>query len=271
MSSDTKTRVLTASWLLPATLLSIFFLPDLYFSLLIGLVLLFATKEWSGLNSFDKTKTVFFALFCIGLYLSVLFLFSEVNTVVLMIGVILWLLLPIWLYKYEIAKVNNKPNAFTVFVVGLPVLVCGFYSIAYIRNMFGSDWLLLLLLIIWIADSAAYFCGRKWGTKKLAPRLSPGKSWEGVFSAIVFSTIFIFVSMYWFEVQHQDKLVFFLMGIAIIIFSVIGDLFESMIKRLNNKKDSGTILPGHGGILDRIDSLLSTAPIFALGLFYLHG
>lgn len=270
MSNDTTTRVITAAWLLPATLLSIFFLPNIYFNLLIGLVLVFAAKEWSQLNSINTVQSIFFIIISLTLYLLVLFVFPEIKISVLVVGSFLWFLLPIWLYKYETTEVNYKPSIFLVFIIGLLLLVCGFCSIVFIRNSMGSEWLLLLLLIIWIADSSAYFCGRKWGRKKLAPRLSPGKSWEGVIGAIVFCTLFIMLSMYWFDIQGTESMIFFLIGISIIIFSIVGDLFESMIKRLNNKKDSGTILPGHGGILDRVDSLLSTAPIFALGFLFIQ-
>jgi phosphatidate cytidylyltransferase len=132
----------------------------------------------------------------------------------------------------------------------------------------GADpWLLLALLAtIWIADSAAYFAGKNFGKHKLAPTISPGKTWEGVWGAMLAVTLFGIILYFTFDVQ---TLAIFPALWIITVFGVIGDLFESMIKRQANIKDSGDMLPGHGGILDRIDGIIPSLPI-AIFMIYIY-
>jgi phosphatidate cytidylyltransferase len=129
----------------------------------------------------------------------------------------------------------------------------------------GPYILLFLLVLIWIADSGAYFTGMRWGKRKLAPIISPGKSWEGVLGGLFGALLCgVFLALY-----YQDKSgALWLIPISLITvaMSVVGDLFESTLKRRMDVKDSGSLLPGHGGVLDRIDSLIAAAPVFVLGL-----
>jgi phosphatidate cytidylyltransferase len=113
----------------------------------------------------------------------------------------------------------------------------------------------------------AYFGGRKWGKRKLAPAVSPGKSWEGVASGAVFSTAYAFGATQVFGLPGNQWLLFIVLSLVTVLFSVLGDLTESMFKRHAGIKDSGAILPGHGGVLDRIDSLTAAAPVFVVGLW----
>ena len=123
-------------------------------------------------------------------------------------------------------------------------------------------WLLGVMAMVWVADISAYFVGRLFGKNKLAPTISPGKTWEGVAGALVGVLIYVVWVMYTSGMsQYYLLLVFAVAGVAL---SVLGDLFESAIKRLAGVKDSGTLLPGHGGLLDRIDALTSTLPLAAL-------
>ena len=266
MSSATTTRAITALCLLPLILGAIFYLPDFYFNVFLGMVLLLAAKEWGVVNQFSNLRVVLFIV-CALLVFTLMLIFEIKHSVgFILLGVLVWLFLPYWLYQYEKTTSMKIPNFYVLFILGILVLSSGLYSLVYIRSILNAEWLLALLLIIWIADTAAYFCGRKWGKNKLAPRLSPGKTLEGVIGGIVFCMLFIFACMSWFEIKGANISIFIITALLVVLFSIIGDLFESMVKRLNNKKDSGTILPGHGGILDRIDSLLSSAPFFALGI-----
>jgi phosphatidate cytidylyltransferase len=123
-------------------------------------------------------------------------------------------------------------------------------------------WLLGVMAMVWVADIAAYFSGRKFGKNKLAPSISPGKTWEGVAGAMLGVLVYVILVMNISGMTQRYSLVVFAMaGVAL---SVMGDLFESAIKRQAGVKDSGTLLPGHGGLLDRIDALTSTLPIAAL-------
>ena len=127
-----------------------------------------------------------------------------------------------------------------------------------------------LFLLVWGADSGAYFVGRKFGKKKLAPNVSPNKSVEGLYGGILTSMVIVVaVASLYLDMTWPELCLFLILSVITVFSSVLGDLFESMIKRRAGIKDSGRILPGHGGVLDRIDSLLAAAPIFATGIYVL--
>jgi phosphatidate cytidylyltransferase len=134
----------------------------------------------------------------------------------------------------------------------------------------GRYYLLFLLVLVWVADSAAYFSGRLWGTNKLAPRISPGKTWEGVWGALIAGLVLGVLGVILFGVQGSRWVAFVALCAATVAFSILGDLAESAFKRQSGLKDSGQLLPGHGGILDRVDSLTAAAPVFMLGLWSLE-
>lgn len=128
-----------------------------------------------------------------------------------------------------------------------------------------------MFILVWCADSGAYFVGRKFGKTKMAPNVSPNKTMQGLYGGLTVGMgVALFISMYWLKYTGSVLLVFMLLSAMTIMASVLGDLFESMLKRRAGIKDSGTVLPGHGGVLDRIDSLLSATPIFALGYLLLQ-
>jgi phosphatidate cytidylyltransferase len=133
----------------------------------------------------------------------------------------------------------------------------------------GPALLLFLMVLIWVVDSAAYFSGKRWGRVKLAPFISPGKTREGLYGALVGMVIFSLVLWYWGGMGRVGWFAILLLCMTTGLFSVVGDLFESLLKRQRGVKDSGHLLPGHGGVLDRIDSLTAASPIFLFGLMLL--
>ncbi|MDH5231723.1 MAG: phosphatidate cytidylyltransferase, partial [Gammaproteobacteria bacterium] len=121
----------------------------------------------------------------------------------------------------------------------------------------------------WGADTGAYFAGRRFGKHKLAPKVSPGKTWEGVAGASVVTIVVAIGSLYWLQIESAYTLYFILLCIVTMVVSILGDLYESLYKRRAQIKDSGAIFPGHGGVLDRIDSMTAAAPMFSIGLLLL--
>ena len=130
----------------------------------------------------------------------------------------------------------------------------------------GAELLLYLMVIVWGAESGAYMAGRLWGRTRLVAQISPGKTWEGCYGAIAATLLISGAGVWWFGFKGTMVVGFVLLSVATVLFSIVGDLWESLLKRRRGVKDSGQILPGHGGILDRIDSLTAAAPVFCLGM-----
>jgi phosphatidate cytidylyltransferase len=153
-------------------------------------------------------------------------------------------------------------------IVGLLVLIAPWVALVVLRQTVpaGPQLVLFLLLLIWIADSAAYFVGRRWGRAKLAPILSPGKTRAGVYGALVFACVGGLLLGLTLSPGVPGTLLAALACAMTVVVSIVGDLYESLLKRRRGVKDSGQLLPGHGGVLDRIDSLTAAAPVFTLGI-----
>lgn len=156
------------------------------------------------------------------------------------------------------------------FITGLLVLIPAWTGLVWIHQLDRGPYLVLsLLILIWIADSSAYFAGRRWGRHKLAPAVSPGKTREGAYGALAGGLCWGVTLAFWYAPTGGLGIGLVLLCLVTVLASIIGDLYESLIKRERGLKDSGALLPGHGGILDRIDSLTAAAPVFALGLYVL--
>jgi phosphatidate cytidylyltransferase len=175
------------------------------------------------------------------------------------------------LYQRSAGRRPGTPGVLALRLVGLAVLVPPWLALVAVHGS-GSlgPWLMLFLLVlIWTADSGAYFAGRRFGRRKLAVHVSPGKSIEGVLGALLLGGLFALACGHALGYAGAALAAFVLLGIATVLVSVLGDLFESLIKRYRAVKDSGGLLPGHGGVLDRVDSLTAAAPFFAVGLAWL--
>ena len=156
---------------------------------------------------------------------------------------------------------------------GLPVLIPTWFSVVSLHsgNREGALLVLFLLVLIWVADIAAFYSGRRWGSTRLSSRVSPAKSWEGVLGAIVATALVASVFSYWSGFGENRPFIFLLICMLSVSFSILGDLFESLMKRTSNRKDSGNSIPGHGGVLDRIDSLTAAGPVFITGYLFFRG
>jgi len=195
---------------------------------------------------------------------------------IVVLGVLWWLLALLWLKHYHFsAEVLGKARAAKL-VAATAAIIPAWCALAVIHSSQprGPGWLLLVLLIVWAADSGAYFTGRKFGGqwfggRKLAPRISPNKTLEGVSGGVALAMLVALLGA-WLIGAPASKFPAIAGAAAItVLFCVAGDLFESLLKRHAGMKDSGSLIPGHGGVLDRVDSVLAALPVFALGKIWL--
>lgn len=265
-------RFVTALVLIPIMLGGIYFLPVWGFALFMGVIALFGGWEWASLSGYDRpTEKVAFlvvlSVFCVLLvYINDV---SEFNTLVLlMLSGLGWLIGFAGVVLYPTAK-HLWAARWRRAAMGLFVLGSMWGGFVWVVAVDPSRFLItLLLLLIWSADIGAYFVGQKYGKTKLAPEVSPGKSWEGALGGSVFTLIAVFPLLAlgldlkaW---AVLDYLLYVLFCLLVVAWSIIGDLVESMVKRERGFKDSGHLLPGHGGIMDRIDSMCAAAPVFVI-------
>lgn len=267
-----KLRILTSIIFAPLVILAIFKLPDYYFTLFIGSVFVIASWEWARLIGLKTVVSqaiyIIFILFMmiIGLY----FVVPNYNLLLLILGMafIVWLMMFYYVLGY--AGMTYPKLSFKVRhgLMGILIIIVPFIALIVLRNgeKYGPGYLFGLLLLLWVADSAAYFAGKKWGKTKLAMRVSPGKSWEGVWGALIATSVYTILVIFKNGYPTVQAFAIVVLSMATVLFSVLGDLLESRYKREADRKDSSSILPGHGGILDRIDSLTAAAPIFLLCL-----
>lgn len=262
-----KVRILTASILGTALLICLFLLPAPWTVVVFGLVFTLAAWEWGGFGSLRSRSARFAYTVAMGAVLAFSWLWSASSShllVLLCAACVWWAIAFAWLV---VAPEGHQP-AVALFC-GVPVLVPAFIALARIivaaRGFArGPEMVLWMLLLVFAADIGAYFAGRSLGRHKLAPRVSPGKTWEGAIGGLAAVAVVALIGTLHFGLPAVIGVAF---GCAIGVFSVVGDLTESMFKRGAGLKDSGSVLPGHGGILDRIDSVTAAAPLYALGLF----
>lgn len=260
-----KQRVVTALVLAPIVIAGIFLLADLYFALFVGLFIVVGGWEFANLCGFAPMQRVLYA----GLILLVMFgaYFLDYE-LLLWIGFCWWCIAFVLVISYP-AGVQYWGGIWQRSCIGFFMLVPAWISLVQLKTYEKSNFLILLLMfLIWGADVGAYFAGRAFGQKKLAPRVSPGKSWAGVYGGLATSAIVVLLAMWWQNptLSAGQWLLFFCLCMLVVVVSVLGDLTESMFKRHRGVKDSSGLLPGHGGILDRIDSLLAAGPVYALSL-----
>ncbi|WP_455200715.1 phosphatidate cytidylyltransferase [Kaarinaea lacus] len=265
-----KLRLITAAVLIPVVVGSVLWLTHTQFAIFFALFAVVGGWEWSRFLRLQHplVRASYAAVVMAAILFSWFYVVgnSQLVLTVLMTGLAWWvcaLILVIMYPRCDRIRTNRTLGAF----IGLLVIVPCWVAIVELRNNFeqGPYLVLFLVALIAVADSSAYFGGKKWGANKLAPQVSPGKTWEGVISGLVSVGIFSLTGAYFFEFLNRDWksiVAFMVVCILTAVISVLGDLSESMFKRQVGLKDSGKILPGHGGVLDRVDSLTAAAPLF---------
>lgn len=268
-----KLRVITAVVLLVLLLLALFALPAFGWTVLVVAVVVLGASEWSRLSGFAGGRANAFWVLTLAMMLGLAWFDARhtieqqtfLHVAVYAASALLWLIaVPAWLIAgWKVA------NPYLMALVGWAVLIPTGLAMIDLRSFDPAPWILIFLIgLVAAADISAYFAGRKFGKNKLAPSISPGKTWEGVAGAMVGVSFYV-VLVWSFSPYFSQREVLPLLLFASwwwVVLAIIGDLFESAIKRQAGVKDSGALLPGHGGLLDRIDALTSTLPLAALSI-----
>ncbi len=270
-----RTRVITALVLLVLFLTALFWLPPRAWAAFAGVLVIPAAWEWGKLIKLRHTACGLYVVLVAAACVSLIAMEQgdarigqvRIQTAVYLVAGLFWMVVvPLWLWRSWLPRSRWLGAA-----TGLVVLVPTWLALVELRNL--GPWLLLLLMsVAWISDSAAYFAGRRFGRRKLAPSISPGKTWEGVTGAALAVSAYAALWSYAWQLYfpHALKSMHFgAFGMLLFLWlltaiGIYGDLFESAIKRQAGVKDSGVLLPGHGGVLDRIDALTAVLPVAAL-------
>ncbi|WP_373820005.1 phosphatidate cytidylyltransferase [Glaesserella sp.] len=286
-----KERVLSAIILIALALVALFWLSPLPFTIVLAAIIVLAMWEWAQFAGFKRpiaraivafaaTCLLFFPIVAGTSYIQAARFLTNETTPFLFVGCIWWIVA-----FYLVITYPNSANIWTKsvsakFIFGfctlvpflLGTLALRFYQYNIDQHQ-GTYLLLYVFLLVWGADSGAYFVGRAFGKHKLAPKVSPGKSWEGAIGGVLTSGIIAFIFLQIAPINVFGKelatVPFIILSIITVAISILGDLSESMFKRQAGIKDSSNLIPGHGGILDRIDSLTAAVPVFATGFFFI--
>lgn len=270
-----KQRIITAVVIVAALLAAMAYLSAGQLSLLFAGIVLVAAWEWADLSDLRPQVARLAYVLAIGaLIASVYALLGDVASwsaaalqELFVAACVWWAVALLWVKGYPVSAGlwGSRPVRI---VMGVAVLLPTWLALSYLRNLPNGAWLLLMLVaLVAIADIGAYFFGRRFGKAKLAPAVSPGKSWAGFWGGLACSVSFMAALWYFWPGGMPVSLPAMLVLAAITsLASVLGDLLESMVKRHRGIKDSSQLLPGHGGVMDRVDSLTAASPVFALGL-----
>ena len=253
-----KQRIVTAIIALAVLGIVLFVVPELVTRVTIGLLILAGAWEWSGFFDGAGLAVRLSYVILIGAVLVGMSIIAATHVEsILLAGLVWWFMALIWTFFYP-----TRIPAAVRWLCGILVLV-PLYAALMLLYRADPTILLFALLIVWVADSGAYFAGKAMGRVKLAPQISPGKTWEGVIGGLFAVVLLTLARSLWVD---TDLSVFVPFCLAVASLSIVGDLTVSMFKRTAGVKDSGMLFPGHGGALDRIDSVAAAAPLFALGL-----
>ncbi|NCF81680.1 MAG: phosphatidate cytidylyltransferase [Proteobacteria bacterium] len=275
MTSSLAKRVLTGVILAAVVATATLILPSLWFALLIAAFSLVGAWEWAGLAGWPSTgqRLAYGGASVLVLLATAWLVASEAGVwAVLLAGLVWWLVALAWVVRFQQGlPVDALNHPLVRLLAGWLVLAPAWGAVVYLHGVAESGpWLVLYLVFMnSTADSAAYFVGKRFGSRQLASNVSPGKSLEGLAGGLLaVASLAIVVAL---VADFVRPLGFVVLSLITALVSILGDLTESVVKRRAGLKDSGSIVPGHGGILDRIDSITAAAPIFVLGCLWQGG
>jgi phosphatidate cytidylyltransferase len=269
--ADLLPRLATAVGLIVLVLAALRWLPTPALAVVFGVFAAIGMWEWTQLAGINRlpwrvvivaaTVLTMWVIYRRGVDASMSHLF--------IINALWWLAAAVLVWRYQCSGIAPPAGRVWRTLAGWAMILPAWTAMVVLQQRAGFGGVLTLLLVIWAADSAAYLIGRKLGRRRLASRVSPGKSWEGLAAGMLGAAVVGALCAPW--LGFHGRLIFVVLVEVVVLVSVLGDLTESLFKRISGLKDSGSLLPGHGGVLDRIDSLLAAVPVFLIGYECLGG
>lgn len=267
-----KQRIITALLITPLAVAMILLLPSTIFGVVIAGLCLLASWEWTrmaGLRS-RPLRAILLALCAVALLLLWCYADAPAGWITIVAGCLWWFVAFAWLKHFSFGAAPTRENITIKLIAGVLAILPAWTAMMQLHRSQDAPhawhtWALYALVLVWSADSFAYLAGRQWGKVKLAPNISPGKTIAGVYGALAGSSVIALIGGWLLGVRGLSLLGLLILALIVVLFSVVGDLFESLIKRHSNVKDSGTLFPGHGGAFDRLDGVFAALPFFALG------
>ncbi len=261
-----KYRILTATVLLLIIFSMIWLLKSPWFGIWIAVFFLLSAYEWGGLVGL-KPQICYSYVLCVAFSLYLAYFLSPLY--LLTLALVLWLWAAAAIYTYQIHRGVLGFQIFWIKTICGVIMLAACWKASVLLQSASPWWLLMSYCICWLSDTGAFFAGRRWGKRALADKISPKKTWEGFWGGVVLTVFVINLVALALHMALWQRILLIPMVTISALFAVVGDLFVSLLKRQAGLKDSGRLLPGHGGILDRVDSSISSVPIFALGFLLL--
>ena len=270
-----RTRILTGLVLAPTAVAGLLWLPTEWLALVAAVLLLAGLWEWTRLTGLSDPMPRLGYITANALMIAALAWAAGPNLFALkaaaLLGVAWWVLALAWLWRFEFGQADRGRFRILKLLAGSLAAVPAWAALVWLHQLpgHGPRWALFAVMLVWAADSGAYFVGVRMGKHKMAPRISPNKSWEGFWGGLAGASLVAVFAVKPLGLGWDDLPVLVFLTIVAAMMSVAGDLFESLLKRHSGHKDSGRLLPGHGGMLDRLDSLLAALPVFMVGKLWL--
>jgi phosphatidate cytidylyltransferase len=269
-----RTRLISAAILVPLVVYGVLRLDTRIVAVILALIFCAALWEWSRLVPLRAGLSCAAYTGMAALLMGLLWWVSPERVLVPLLAVAVgwWLVALFWLARPGFCAAGHSRGCTLLkLVAGLLTTLPAWAGLVVLHRhgSRGPELMLLLLVMTWLADSGAYFAGRYFGRHKLAPAVSPGKTREGVYGGLLASLLFAAAAGWWFSHSLVWTASFCMVSLPAMLFSVAGDLLESLMKRQSNSKDSGSIIPGHGGVFDRIDSMTAAVPVFLGGFLWM--
>ena len=264
-----KQRTITGLVLAPIGIAAVLLLPTAALAVFTSMTVLVAMWEWTRMSGFASRPVRSGVVAFVVLALFALWAARDEMLIwyLVIVANVWWIVAFVWLRNISFGAAPTRENAAIKLVAGLLATLPAWVALNWIHSdpHGGPGWALLAMMLVSVADTAAYFTGSRYGKKKLCPQISPNKTIAGVYGALASGAILSAIGGWLLHLRGLAWLALIALALVVVIASIVGDLFESLIKRQAGVKDSGTLFPGHGGMFDRLDGMFAALPVFALG------